>query len=197
MLYDRLVPRHRQGEDLRARILDACERQLADGPAAVTVRDVAEAAGVSNGTLYHYFPSIDELLLEVATRAASVQQQAFGNPAEGFAAVIARLFDPARRDTILPWLRLRARTSPELAAALKQYDRSVNAQYAEAIRAAAGDLGLREHVHIESAVEIVRALAEGVQLRIASATLAVDPDQLVAAILDVITTAWFENPSRL
>jgi AcrR family transcriptional regulator len=190
------VPRHRQGEDLRGRILDACERQLADGPAAVTVREVAETAGVSNGTLYHYFPSVDELLFAVATRAASVQQQAFGSPAEGFTAVIARLFDPARRDTILPWLRLRARTSPELAAAIKHYDRSVNAQYTEAIRAAADDLGLRDHVDIESAVEIVRALAEGVQLRVASDTLAVDSGQLVAAIVDVLTNAWFASPSR-
>ncbi len=190
------MPRHRRGEDLRERILDACERQLADGPAAVTVREVAKAAGVSNGTLYHYFPSIDELLFAVATRAASLQQQAFGDPTQGVTAVLLRLFDPGRRDTILPWLRLRARTSPESAAALQRYDRDVNAQYATAIRAAADDLGLRDGVDIEAAVEIVRALAEGFQLRAASDTFTLEPDRLVAAILDAIMTAWFKDPSR-
>ena len=185
------MPRHRRDEDLRERILDACEAQLATGPASVTVRDVAARADVSNGTLYHYFSSIDGLFLAVAVRAASRQRDTFGDPAEGVAAVIGRLFDADRRDTVLPWLRHRASTSPELAGALQRYDRDVNAAYAEAIRSAAADLGLRAGVDVEAAVEVVRALAEGFQLRVASGTLAVDADRFAHAVVDAVLRAWF------
>lgn len=49
----KLVDHDRQREQL----LDACFRLFTEqGYAAATMRRVAEAAGVSTGTLYHYFP---------------------------------------------------------------------------------------------------------------------------------------------
>jgi AcrR family transcriptional regulator len=187
------MPRHRREEGLRDRILDACETHLDHGPAAITAREIAMRAGVSNGTLYHYFPSIDDLLLAVATRAADRQQGAFGDPSQGVRTVLARLFDINRRDTVLPWLRQRAATSPELASALQRYDEQVNAAYTSALRATAVDIGLRDDADTEAAVEIVRALAEGFQLRIASGTLVIDPDRFVATVITAITAAWFED----
>lgn len=190
------MPRHRSEEDLRERILDACEQQLAAGPTSVTVREVAARAGVSNGTLYHYFPSIDELLLAAATRSASRQQDSFGDPAQGVAPLLGRLFDANRRDTVLPWLRQRAMASPELTAALQRYDSEVNAIYADSIRSAATDLGLSDDVDVEAAVEVVRALAEGFQLRVASGTLTVDPDRFVSSAVAAVTATWFRGSER-
>lgn len=160
------------------------------GPAGVTARAVATRAGVSNGTLYHYFPSIDALLLAVADRAASRQIGTFGDPVGGLGSVLRRLFDADRRDTVLPWLRLRAQTSPEVAAALQRYDHEVNSTYALALRSAGSDIGLRADVDVEAVVEVVRALAEALQLRAASNTLVVEADRFVDAALDAITTAW-------
>ncbi len=47
-------------------VRDAAERiALSQGPAAVTMRRVAEACGVAVGTLYRHYPSKDELLADV------------------------------------------------------------------------------------------------------------------------------------
>lgn len=52
-------------------VLDAAERIAArSGPAAVTVRAVAAATGVSNGALYHSFGSRQEVLARTWLRAA-------------------------------------------------------------------------------------------------------------------------------
>lgn len=40
------------------------------GVASLRIRDVAEAAGVSTGTVHYYFDDLDRLLLEIHTRAS-------------------------------------------------------------------------------------------------------------------------------
>ncbi|MFC4128333.1 TetR family transcriptional regulator [Nocardia rhizosphaerae] len=52
-------------------VLDAAERLAAEsGPAAVTVRAVAAATGVSNGAFYHTYASRQEVLARTWVRAA-------------------------------------------------------------------------------------------------------------------------------
>ncbi|MFI7115052.1 TetR/AcrR family transcriptional regulator [Amycolatopsis sp. NPDC049868] len=54
------------------RLLDAAERLVVEvGARGVTVRSLAAAAGVSNGTIYHAFGSLGALLARVWLRAAS------------------------------------------------------------------------------------------------------------------------------
>jgi AcrR family transcriptional regulator len=51
------------GADRRARILEAAVRVFAErGYHASRVGDIAEAAGVAHGLLYHYFPSKEDVL---------------------------------------------------------------------------------------------------------------------------------------
>jgi AcrR family transcriptional regulator len=74
-------------------VLDAVESlAAAQGPAAVTVRAVASAAGVSNGALYHNFSSRSELVgrawLRAGTRFLATQREAIGT-ACGVEAVVA------------------------------------------------------------------------------------------------------------
>ncbi|CAM3438288.1 TetR/AcrR family transcriptional regulator [Mycobacterium colombiense] len=53
-------------------LLDAAERLVvSDNPAGFTLRGLATAAGVSNGTIYHAFHSRDELLARLWLRAAA------------------------------------------------------------------------------------------------------------------------------
>jgi len=53
--------------NLRAGLLEAAEAVLAKrGAQALTLRDVARAAGVSHGAPYHHFASLNELLAVVA-----------------------------------------------------------------------------------------------------------------------------------
>ena len=58
----KIVDHNRQ----RNLIADACFELLAtEGFAAMSMRRLAKSAGVSTGTLYHYFPDKDAILLHL------------------------------------------------------------------------------------------------------------------------------------
>jgi AcrR family transcriptional regulator len=58
---------------LREHLIDAAERLLAERQvSAITTRDVARAAGVSDGVLYNYFTDKNDLLLTALTRRYGV-----------------------------------------------------------------------------------------------------------------------------
>lgn len=181
------MARKRRDENLREEIIGAAERLLAEGPGNLTARAVTAAAGVSTGTLFHYFPSIDHLVLAVAERAAGTQVGVFGDPErDGVEGVIGRLFDVDRRDTVLPWLRQRAIDAPQLRDGLRRYDDLVAARYLQAVTASAARLNLTDAADTEAAIEVVRALAEGLQLRLASDTLAVEPQRFVKVVAEMV-----------
>jgi AcrR family transcriptional regulator len=65
----RRSPRQRRAHDTVGVLLEATEIVLSDkGFAATTTNHIAEAAGVSIGTLYHYFPSKEALVEAVVHR---------------------------------------------------------------------------------------------------------------------------------
>ena len=56
------VPRRQQAEERREQILDAAIRIFCEkGFAGTTIRDIAREVGVTEGLLYHYFESKDQL----------------------------------------------------------------------------------------------------------------------------------------
>jgi len=60
-------PRSRKGTRTRARIVDAAKTVFEDhGFLAARVSDIADRAGLSHGSFYHYFDSKDAVFLEVA-----------------------------------------------------------------------------------------------------------------------------------
>ena len=60
-------PRSRKGALTRARLLDAAKEVFErDGYLEARVTDIAERAGVSHGSFYHYFESKEEIFREVA-----------------------------------------------------------------------------------------------------------------------------------
>ncbi|MFD9890466.1 TetR/AcrR family transcriptional regulator [Amycolatopsis sp. NPDC059027] len=79
-------------------VLDTAERLVAEiGAGKVTVRTLAAAAGVPNGTIYHAFGSISALLGQVWLRAATdfldlqteLVEAALGDAGDSAAAVVA------------------------------------------------------------------------------------------------------------
>ena len=65
-LRPRKAPRQQRAHETRARILDAARRVFAEhGYAAGTTNRIAEAAGLSIGSLYQYFPNKDAILVEL------------------------------------------------------------------------------------------------------------------------------------
>ncbi|MFC9256392.1 TetR/AcrR family transcriptional regulator, partial [Amycolatopsis thailandensis] len=79
------------------RLLDAAERLVVErGARGVTVRSLATAAGVPNGTIYHAFGSLGALLAHVWLRAASGfldLQTELADQAEDPAAAVAAAAD--------------------------------------------------------------------------------------------------------
>jgi AcrR family transcriptional regulator len=60
-------PRSRKGEQTRARLLDAAKAVFEDdGFLDARISDIAERAGLSHGSFYHYFESKEEVFREVA-----------------------------------------------------------------------------------------------------------------------------------
>lgn len=82
-------PRANQKQRTRGAIVDAAVRLVRAG-ATPTVAQAAEAAGVSRATAYRYFPTPEDLLIEVATVTPAMQ------PVE---AVLAELGDDADPET--------------------------------------------------------------------------------------------------
>ncbi|MEC3956302.1 helix-turn-helix domain-containing protein [Nocardia sp. CDC153] len=88
-------------------VLDAAEALAVEsGPAAVTIRAVAAATGMSNGALYHTFGSRAELLgrtwIRAAHRFLALQAEMVAAAEGGVAAVLAAADAPAEFATRYP-----------------------------------------------------------------------------------------------
>ncbi len=98
LCYSRVMPRPRV-HDLD-RLLDTAERLVVEvGAGGVTVRSLATAAGVPNGTIYHAFGSLGALLARVWLRAAGefldLQTELADQAKDPVEAVIAAADTPA------------------------------------------------------------------------------------------------------
>lgn len=90
----RRAPSQKRAEDTVGFLLDATEIVLArEGFAAATTNRIAEAAGVSIGTLYHYFPSKEALIEAVVHRMWARELAAVGAHEEA-------LFDGPLEDAV-------------------------------------------------------------------------------------------------
>lgn len=88
------VPRRLTADARRAQLLDAAV-QLAAGRelSALSVHEIASFAGVSEGLLYHYFPTKDALVLAAVQRAADAMTEALesATAVPGLAGLLAGL----------------------------------------------------------------------------------------------------------
>jgi AcrR family transcriptional regulator len=106
----------------RARLAEAAIRLIArDGFEGVTMRAVAAEAGLSYGSLFHYFPSKDELLLSAVRHLTARQTRrvnAFSSRSKGLKALRRLLYDDAlvddaSRDEAVVWLAFQHRAALE------------------------------------------------------------------------------------
>jgi AcrR family transcriptional regulator len=115
------VPSRRlSADERREQLLDHAAALAAGGDvAALSVRDIAAAAGVSEGLLYHYFPTKAALLVAVVQRAADAMTRALdralqGPPLEALMAGLAAYLDHVQADPT-GWRVLLEARSGELA----------------------------------------------------------------------------------
>jgi len=78
--------------NLREALLDAAQQLLArEGLQALSLREVAKAAGVSHAAPYHHFDSLDALLAAVGERAFAQLAQQMSEAESGLTSTRARL----------------------------------------------------------------------------------------------------------
>jgi AcrR family transcriptional regulator len=103
-------------EQRREQLLDVAVDLAAGGDlSAVSVQDIAARAGVSEGLLYHYFPTKDALLLAAVQRAADAMAAALsvaavGQPLDALTAGLAAYLDHVQSDSTGWRALLQART---------------------------------------------------------------------------------------
>ena len=159
-------------------VLEAAARLIADeGLLAATMRRIAEAAGISLGTLTHHFESIDDLLAQ-ALELASIQftEALLAKGANGTGLVrlhaLCRAVLPDDVATVRQW-RLwiqfwsRAVYDPELTRMHDKRYRAWHATVEEVIQSGIDDGSLRSNLHKQEATRHLVALVDGVCFQVA------------------------------
>lgn len=128
MRHHRTGRRRLDPEQRREHLLDVAVELAAGGElTAVSVQDIAARAGVSEGLLYHYFPTKQALLLAAVRRAADAMSAAVavavtGTPMHALTAALAAYLDHVQSDPAGWRTLLQARTGP-LAEVAQQVER--------------------------------------------------------------------------
>jgi AcrR family transcriptional regulator len=145
----RRVPRQARSRERLQRLLDAAEGLLvAEGPAALTTTRVAEAAGVSVGSLYQYLPD-KEAMVEALAAGYLTEFEGLMDELAAEAAAGAGWSDPV--GTLLDRFARRYRERPgyralwfgrELTPELRAADRENKLVLAERLRALLVGLGM-------------------------------------------------------
>jgi AcrR family transcriptional regulator len=140
----------------RAALLDAAlDCLVEEGYANLTTRNVAERAGVSQGTQMHYFPSRERFLAEVVRHVAlrlveEVREQDRLRARTGRRRVeelLGRVWEihcgPVYQATLELWVA--GRTDPEIAAAIREVARDVDRMVAQAASELCPELMAKPH----------------------------------------------------
>lgn len=168
----RRTPRQRRAEDTVAVLLEATERVMSErGFAGATTNHIAEVAGVSIGTLYHYFPTKEALVEAVVHRMWRDELEVFA----GRAAVLDSLpLEDATRELVRGLAEVTARK-------MDLYRR----WYGEASNL--GQLGVGLEM-TNQAVAMVHAALERSRARVRPKNLAFAADLVVKTVLAVVRT---------
>jgi AcrR family transcriptional regulator len=189
-----------KGQERREAILDAAEQLLVDeGHAALSLRAVAQRAGIRLGNLQYYFTTREELvralLARVLERATVRVEEWMGAAGEGPGALEAALeplleeqLDPASYRLFFDLWALAAR-EPAIAAELRTFYTRYTAAVAGMLRQAAPELSRAE---AGARAELLVALLEGLSL-FRSGTVGA-PNRKVEAELRRVTSWLMTGP---
>ncbi len=190
------LPKQR-AKETRERILTAARTVFGRrGYGEATMEEIALDAGVSNGALYHHFPSKGELFKEILDEHMREQhfELAAFVPASSFREVIERFvsywFNHLRTehesDTLFVELWAQASREPEARAAVANFIRQGAGLIVQALRAAQRAGAVRADVDVEAAATLIYATMEGLFLLWAVHPDSIDPEKLSRPWADMI-----------
>jgi AcrR family transcriptional regulator len=156
----------------------------------VSVREVASVAGVSIGTVQHYFPTKDDMLLaafhQVVRRIRQRIRPICASPhvRDNLSAVLYQLLpldeERAAESRIVLAFAARAATSPPLATVQQSILAEITDALAEAFSLAAGDHATTDHCRL--AAQVTLAAVDGLALHAVSSLGWISASQLSTLI---------------
>ncbi|MGG7101210.1 TetR/AcrR family transcriptional regulator [Rhodococcus sp. 24CO] len=186
-------------EERREQIAEAVWRVIRrDGMAAASVRTVADEAGMSTGSLRHFFATQSELLLfamelvsvRVENRIASIEfdpdiRRAIRQFAEQFVPL-----DADRREEMQVWEAFAAasRTEPDLAVVRERTDRTLFGHFRQFVEALSDAGFLRSGSSIEGEAMRLHALVDGLAAHGVN-----NPDRVNPAAISDVLDAHFDS----
>ncbi len=138
-------PRSRKGIQTRARLLDAAKQIFEeDGFLEARISDIAERAGLSHGSFYHYFESKEEIFREVVAAvderlsapldSVILDPASTAPPQERIREAIRRHFESYREEAkIMGVIEQVSRYDPHVDASRRARHKHYNAQVAQSI----------------------------------------------------------------
>jgi AcrR family transcriptional regulator len=193
----RAAPRQQRSRETYDRVLDAAAAIFKEfGYAGTTTNKIAEAAGISIGTLYHYIPDKDALLYSLTERHLASGTDSIVNVflrlrseqlglEESLRAIISTIIDMHVNEPNLHHLLYdSAPRSEELQKRLKEADAAMATEVAWHLQR----LGVAgEHRSL-----VASLLVTGVEAQVHRATL--DPIESVTpeVLTDVLTNLWYQ-----
>jgi len=190
---------------VRRRILDAARECLErNGYQDVTTREVLAEAGISTGTLYHYFPSKELLYEALATEALARDVEVYAARGTGDAATpgLLRLLeqsvlsDPAAAAMVSS---LRSQVGGPLAngngarhpngtngSAAARVHQTSHSNFSPLVRESVDDGFLRADVGPEALVELVDLIWDGMGRRAAAGTFQTSYGRVARALVQVL-----------
>ena len=183
---------HKEG--VRRRILDAAARCVErSGYQQLTTRAVLDEAGVSNGTLYNYFPTKEHLYRALAEEALRGSVENVDARAEG-ASAVERLwllltdYVTADRSVAAAVAMFRAQigTGSELNEEVHRLNESVISMFLPLVVQAQHDRSLRSDLDAEALVELVDIVWDGLGRREATDAFRTSFERVGATLLAVL-----------
>lgn len=194
------------GEQTRSRIIAAAMRCVAEmGYSRTTIREIARAADMTSGSLYHYFPNKSELLQAAVTEMegiAAPRLRAAAARADGAVDRLKAVLDESSRlMREYPYLAafdraIRTESNEHPASGRPRYAglKALRDTITEIIGDARAQGALPLDTHADAAADAIHALARGLTER--AATLA--PDAYAAALdcaKELISGTLFARPA--
>lgn len=195
---------YRKSEESRAHVIDAAITVLAaKGITRTSVQEIADAAGISKGSVHYHFASKEELLERVLERCFERVErrvrEVFERPGAPLERMNRALYEMwvVRRDgepevRVLSELHVLARQNPSIRRAFAAAMRAARQQIIEVGIEQLVAMGLRPRVPIEVLPRMLVAKLDGLALQYELEPFTKEEEEAVMAALQTTAIALFE-----
>ncbi len=166
---------YKKSAESRQQVLDAALTVFAEHGLSASVQEIADAAGLSKGSVHYHFDSKDDLLEHVLAHACETVEarvraafDAEGTPVEKVRAAVATMWalrrDGAPEIRVMTELYAQARQNARMKQALGEQLRRARAQILEVGLQSLVAMGLRPRVAIEVVPRLLLAALDGLAI---------------------------------